>query len=140
MVPRLTCAVVDDDPDWLELIRRSLSMSRLSIVPIKFRDGLSALRYLRRERVDFVVTDLQMPGIDGLTLIDELRSFDKTTPVILISSDESASGGGLTRGANAFVRKGALNTHLTQTVEALLGALKRDATTRTTWTPSRESA
>lgn len=119
MTPRLKCVVIDDDPDWIDLIYHALAPG-LNVELIRFAQGLTALDYLRRERVDVVVSDLRMPVIDGLTLIAEFRHFDETTPVILVSSDQSVAEEALACGANAFVRKGEIRTRLAPSVEALV--------------------
>lgn len=115
----LKCVVVDDDRDWTELIHRYLVSSQYTVEAIKFLDALTALKYLQRESVDLVVTDMRMPEMDGLTFIEEVRELNRSTSIILVSSDESVSDEALACGANAFVRKGAINAQLSRTVDEL---------------------
>ncbi len=55
---------------------------------IEAEDGLKALSNLNRNAVDLVVTDLNMPKMDGATFIKKLRLIDKTKqlPVLIVSS------------------------------------------------------
>lgn len=122
MLERLKCVLIDDDPDWIALVHHSLEKWSMLLQPIKFFDGRTALEFLRRAPVDFVVTDMSMPGFDGLAFIERFRRFDQSTPVIMVSSDESVAPKALARGANAFVPKGALNTRLAPTVTELVAA------------------
>jgi CheY-like chemotaxis protein len=117
---KLKFLVVDDSSDWLELIHYSLSKTSLGIEPIGFCDPQRALAYLRRHHVDMVISDLHMPGLDGFGLIEEFRNFDKTTPVILVSTAECTPAEALGRGANAFVPKDALGTGLARAITEIL--------------------
>lgn len=50
------------------------------------KDGADAMRIFRTEDIDVVVTDLNMPRIDGLRLITEMREFDDRIPVVVVSA------------------------------------------------------
>ena len=120
MQPIRRCVVVDDDPDWIALIRRSLARSGLTIQPVTFADARRALAFLREHDVDCVVTDLRMPGVDGVELIQEFRRFNAVTPIVLFSSAELLPSEALAFGATEFVAKRAVTTELARTIEALL--------------------
>lgn len=120
MVHPLKCAAVDDDRNCLELIGCYLAESRLEMQTAKFLDAETALETLKHEHVDLVITDLRMPGMDGLMFIAEFRRIDRNTPIIAISSDDSLSHEALARGANAFVAKDELSKQLVQTVTEML--------------------
>ena len=55
---------------------------RVHVVP----DGVEALDYLRLHRPDVIVSDIKMPRMHGLTLLERLRAEGDETPVILIST------------------------------------------------------
>jgi len=97
--------VVDDEPLIRRLIRRALVPARIDVA--EARDGLQALAAVARERVDLVITDVRMPGLSGLGLLEKLRVMHASLPVILISgSDEVASPKMATElGAFDFLRK-----------------------------------
>lgn len=84
----LTVLVVDDDPDMrLYLGRCLLALGAAHIVEAD--DGLQALLLARAIRVDLVVTDVVMPGLDGPALCRALRAEPHTraVPVIFVSGE-----------------------------------------------------
>src|SRR5213595_1351866 len=82
--------VVDDEPLIRRLIRRALVTARIDVA--EARDGLQALSAIEREQVDLVITDVRMPGLSGLGLLERLRATHASLPVVLMSgSDEVAS-------------------------------------------------
>ncbi len=97
--------VTDDEPLVRRLIRRALVTARIDVA--EARDGLQALSAIERERVDLVITDVRMPGLSGLGLLERLRGTHASLPVILISgSDEVASREmAVELGAFDFLRK-----------------------------------
>jgi two-component system chemotaxis response regulator CheY len=54
-------------------------------------DGVAALSLLRDERVDLVISDVNMPNMDGITLTRRLRELNhfKTTPIILLTTESA---------------------------------------------------
>jgi CheY-like chemotaxis protein len=125
MGPKLRCLVVDDDPDWVELICRCMTLSGCRMDAVKFNHARAALAFLQREHVDLIVTDLRMPDVDGLTLIEEIRRFDPVTPIVLVSSDESAAAQCPGAGPTVFVRKGELKSQLGPVVRELTTPTER---------------
>ena len=121
MAPILTCIVLDDDPLYLELVTRCFARSPLNIRVNEFFDGLDALEFLQGKRVDFILTDLRMPAMDGLTFIEEVRQRDRDIPVIAMSSDDSMADEAIACGATAFVSKDDLTTTLPPTLNAIAG-------------------
>lgn len=81
--------IVDDSETSRMIIRKCFSMtSDQASTFYEAEDGIRALSVLATTNVDLVVTDLNMPRMDGLTLLRKLRKGDKTRslPVIVISS------------------------------------------------------
>jgi two-component system chemotaxis sensor kinase CheA len=76
-------------------------------------DGLDALSKLRQEEFDAVISDIEMPQLDGLRLTERIRSDPKTEelPVILVTSLQSAEekARGLHAGADAYIVKGSFD-------------------------------
>ncbi len=75
--------IVEDD----ELVRRTLvrALTGEGHTVESVADGLSALAVIERGRFDVVVSDLSMPGLDGLALLQRLRQRDPDLPVILMT-------------------------------------------------------
>ena len=75
--------LVDDEVGFLDVMGRRLR--RRGIAVTLAASGAEALAAARRDRFDAVVTDLKMPGMDGLRLMDELRLLRPELPVILLT-------------------------------------------------------
>jgi len=107
---------------------RSLLRSMLEVGGYKVRtaaDGDEALRLLRSEPVNLLVSDVRMPRLDGFSLIARLRADQRTAhiPVVLFSSSDSEEDRrrGMASGANAYLSKGAFDRgHLVDVVKNLL--------------------
>jgi CheY-like chemotaxis protein len=81
--------IVDDSGTSRMIIKRCFQMAGYQDSTfIEAEDGLKAMSGLNRTEVDLVVTDLNMPKMDGNTFIKKLRLIDKTRdlPVLVISS------------------------------------------------------
>lgn len=120
MAGPIRCAVIDDDPEWIEAAVRALRLVERPIETLTFGDARSALSTLDRCAVDVVVTDLRMPMIDGLTFIEEFRLKNRRTPIVAMSSLDLLGRDALRAGANAFVDKHTLSTTLAPTVLELV--------------------
>jgi|SRR4051812_28472315 two-component system response regulator ResD len=75
--------VVDDDGDACELIAMVLSQAGYAVQ--RAAEGFEALTMAASGRPDLVLTDLQMPGMNGIELISRLHAIDGGLPVVLIT-------------------------------------------------------
>jgi two-component system response regulator HydG len=80
--PRLL--VIEDDPEMLALLRQHLADEGHLVVAID--KGAEALDRLRAESFDVILTDLKMPGIDGMEILRAARAARTDVPVILITA------------------------------------------------------
>ena len=85
-MPRPTVLVVDDEPSIADLLCEFLEDAGYRA--LLARNGRSGLAIARRERPALVITDRNMPGIDGMDLLRRLRSSPVTSniPVVIMSS------------------------------------------------------
>ena len=118
--------VVDDDEEIAEYIKNELSGSyRVSA----FNDSRKALKALMDDHFDIVISDVVMPGMDGISLLKTIKSNVKTSdiPVILLTSkaDVEDRVEGLRRGADAYLAKPFNIEELSAHVESLLNAVRR---------------
>jgi CheY-like chemotaxis protein len=81
-----TVLVVDDEPGWREMIKFNLDGYGYRVLSAS--DGMAALDILGREKADLVLTDLKMPGMDGLALIAALRKKAPALPVVLMTGHD----------------------------------------------------
>jgi len=100
--------IAEDSPTM-----RSLIVSTISALDdyelIEAANGFEALRVLPREKVDLVITDINMPDINGLELISFIKNNPnyKSTPLFIISTEgsEKDRDKGLSLGADAYLVK-----------------------------------
>lgn len=87
-----TILLVDDEATVLKVMQRSLEKSGYHVLPAE--DGEAGLeKFLKhRNEIDLVITDMAMPGMDGMQLIEEIRKTGANLP-ILCTSGLSASAG-----------------------------------------------
>lgn len=97
--------VVDDDPDVLDLIESIIR--QLGFDCHTAGNGLEAMAMLRAEKYPLVITDIQMPGMNGAELLKEIRRCYPETAVIVISGyfDDGDGPRLLAEGAADFLTK-----------------------------------
>jgi CheY-like chemotaxis protein len=75
--------VVDDDPSVLEMLHDALNLWGFDVFLAK--NGREGLDVLARHKVDGILLDMDMPVMDGLTMLDELRWLGYPIPVVIMS-------------------------------------------------------
>jgi two-component system chemotaxis response regulator CheY len=123
MAEQIPVLVVDDSPAMRESVVHILNdMHRFAIVEAV--DGLDALTKVRQQTFSLVVTDINMPRMDGLKLTEMLRRDAKhlQVPIIIVTSENAAQDRqrAMALGASAYLLKPANTVDLTRTVEAVL--------------------
>jgi DNA-binding NtrC family response regulator len=76
--------VVDDEVDFIEIIRLRLEANDYDVVTAF--NGEDALKKIKDEKVDAVLLDILMPGIDGLEVLRRIRKIDENLPVYIITA------------------------------------------------------
>ena len=103
-----TCLVVEDSPMMRQLIVFALHRMR-ELEVVEADDGVDAMRKLAGAKFDIVVTDINMPIMDGLKLVKRIRSDEahKNVPIIIITTEGSQEdrSRALALGANAYITK-----------------------------------
>ena len=97
--------LVDDDPMCLQVMQRLLSMHMPSVCVHLARSGDDAVTLNRTREFDVILSDVQMPGLDGISLIAEVHRLRPDTPVILMTGNPDVRSLMAESGAFAFVRK-----------------------------------
>ena len=114
--------IIDDEADQVALVTAQLERAR-RFVTKGFTHAEDALDEIRADPPDAVVCDLSMPGIDGIAFTERLRAFDRTLPIIIVTTRgrEGEAEQALEAGATDFVTKPiepkALETRLRRAVE-----------------------
>ncbi|OWK36825.1 response regulator [Fimbriiglobus ruber] len=91
-------------------------------------DGARALELIARNPPRLVLTDLQMPVLDGLALVEQVRTRHPQIPVVLMTGhgSEEISAAALRAGAASYVEKRSLAVDLVSVLEQVLGASHAD--------------
>lgn len=117
--------IVDDSPAMRSFVRRILDMSGLEISRcLEAGDGLEALRLARQDRVDVILSDINMPVMDGEEFVRQLNADPElcSIPVVVVSTDrtETRVQKLLALGARGYVTKPFLPEALRQELERVL--------------------
>jgi DNA-binding response OmpR family regulator len=114
--------VVDDDPVILELLRLNFEMEGFEVVSAC--DGRAGFDRAVSEAPDLVISDIMMPNVDGLEMLQQLRAEPGTAelPVLLLSAkaQQNEVQRGLDLGADDYVTKPFDPLELLDRVNALL--------------------
>lgn len=97
--------IIDDDVSLLDVL--SLAFEDAGYEVITARDGIAGLGQVTARTPDVVVSDINMPGLDGFTLCKRLREQHNDVPLILLTSRDSEidESLGLELGADDYITK-----------------------------------
>jgi two-component system, chemotaxis family, chemotaxis protein CheY len=84
-----TIMTVDDSTSMRQMVKATLQSAGYGVV--EAADGKEALDYARENSVDLVISDVNMPRMDGITLVHELRALStyRLTPLLLLTTESS---------------------------------------------------
>lgn len=97
--------VVDDDPNLTDLLVDTLAA--LGYQPFSAGSAPEALQILSKTRIDLVISDINMPEMSGLELLQEIKKKNQRLPVMLITgiSTDSIKDRAFSQGADGFLSK-----------------------------------
>ena len=123
--------VVDDEPGMRDMLADALSLAGYQTKTAV--DGFDALKLVRAEKFDLVISDVNMPRMNGFDLLQDLREHKDETPVILLTArgDRNDVTAGLKFGADDYVTKPFGLEELTLRVAAILRRTGAGASTNT---------
>ena len=103
--PEVTLVIIDDNPGSLELLSTALSRPELRIITAS--DPEEGIEAVFREHPQIVLTDLVMPGISGLEVLDRIVEFDPAIDVILMTAHYTSDSAvdAIRRGAADYLNK-----------------------------------
>ncbi|MCF6291243.1 MAG: sigma-54 dependent transcriptional regulator [Desulfobacterales bacterium] len=79
-----TILIVDDEPNYLIVLSELLREEGFEVFTAK--SGIEGLRVVKENDIDLVLTDMRMPGMDGLELLAEVKEYNRDLPVIMITA------------------------------------------------------
>lgn len=120
--------LVVDDSEVDRLLTGRCAQRGIDATMLYASDGMDALRQVELHSPDLVITDLQMPHMDGLQLLTNLKEQHPRLPVILITAkgSELIAAEALRRGAASYVPKRSLASDLPGTIMQVLMAASND--------------
>jgi two-component system, chemotaxis family, chemotaxis protein CheY len=114
---------VDDSASMRRMVSFTLKSAGFEV--IEAEDGVEAFNRAKDETVDLVVTDVNMPNLDGISLIRELRSLPsyKFVPILMLTTESSADKKqqGREAGATGWIVKPFNPERLIATINKVLG-------------------
>jgi len=118
------CILVVDDSETVRQVLQ-LTLSKVGFEVIEAEDGVDALSKLSGQPVDMIVTDLNMPNMDGLELIKKVRESGdyRFTPIVMLTteSSEEKKKAGREAGASGWIVKPFKPEQLLKVVKLVLG-------------------
>ena len=128
----LRILVVDDSPVELRLVGRLLEKNFSELTVDYAVNGRKALQAIAAVMPDLIITDLRMPEMNGLELVEQIKAAGHIVPVILMTSfgNEQIAVQALHTGAASYVPKLLLDTHLIETAKSVLDSSQRQSKRR----------
>ena len=115
--------VVEDSPTMRQLIVFALKRIR-GFQIVEANDGVDALKKLSADKFDLILTDINMPIMDGLKLVSMVRNDPnyKETPIIVITTEGATEDRerALALGANEYITKPIQTMKILETVKKLM--------------------
>jgi two-component system chemotaxis response regulator CheY len=118
-----TFLIIEDSPTMRQLIRFALNRIPGAQV-IEASDGVDGLKKLSSNEIDLILSDINMPIMDGLKLVNLVRSNEsyKMIPIVIITTEGAKEDRdrAMALGADAYITKPIQSTALLSTVKDLL--------------------
>ncbi|MEO8457203.1 MAG: response regulator transcription factor [Chloroflexota bacterium] len=113
--------VVDDEPDVVEVVNLCFSLRWPEAEVTEASTGEEALRLIEQDRPDFILLDINLPGMDGFHLCQEIRAICDV-PIVMLSARDSEVDKvrGLEMGADDYITKPFSHLELLARVRAVV--------------------
>ena len=115
--------IVVDDSRTVRQLLRLLIGKHFSAEVIEAEDGMEAMEKLGTDHSDLVITDINMPRMDGLSLVSKIRNvFGMDLPIVIVTTvgKEDDRDAGLKLGADSYLTKPINAAQFTRTVSTLV--------------------
>ncbi|MEM7180176.1 MAG: response regulator [Spirochaetota bacterium] len=111
---------IDDSSFIRESLRVALGMKNYTVILAE--NGKEGLQAFAEHKPDLIITDINMPELDGISFIQEIRKIDTEVPILVLTTEtDTAVGKEITQtGGNGWIKKPFKPAQLLQMVEDLL--------------------
>ena len=125
MTPNILLFAIDDDPTSLDLVEATLEQDGVEILTAT--DPATALRTIAARRPQIVISDLMMPGLTGMDVLDQVVRLDSTIDVILLTAHYSTEAAveAIQKGASDYLNKPIDTRRLRERVDQMIAAARR---------------
>jgi two-component system chemotaxis response regulator CheY len=114
--------VVDDSKTTRSMV--AFTLRRAGLTVLEAEDGASAVALCKDRHIDCIITDVNMPGMDGVALIRHMRgsTLHRDTPILMLTTitDMARKEEGRAAGATGFLGKPFLPAHLIEAVSKIM--------------------
>jgi PAS domain S-box-containing protein len=123
----LNVLLVDDEPETADMIKFALSRKAPGYSMTAVDSGPACLEYLKSHNVDCILSDYQMPGMDGLQLLKTIRKQHNEVPFIFVTGqgNEEVAREAFREGANDYFTKEIGFAHFTRIVNSIRQSVKQ---------------
>jgi CheY-like chemotaxis protein len=121
-MPSFHILIVDDDCSQRMLMRFLVLSSYPTATIAEAPNGQAALTSYEANGADLIITDIQMPILDGIALTAAVRAHNRVLPIIVVSGASDGEALASSAGASRYVSKTVLATQLPQVVADVLAA------------------
>jgi DNA-binding response OmpR family regulator len=111
--------LVEDEKNLCLLYREELQEAGYSVTAVL--DAESALERIKKQKFDLIITDIRMPGKNGIDLITQIMAMRKDIPIIINTAYQSYKHDFMTWAADAYVVKSASLAELKAKIKELVG-------------------
>lgn len=115
-----TLLIIDDEPNYLLVLEELLSDEGYSVITAE--TAVRGLEIIQTNDLDAIITDMKMPGMDGMSLLEQVSTFNPDLPVIMMTAFGSVANAveAMKKGAFDYITKPFANEELKLTIKKAL--------------------
>ncbi len=115
-----TILIIEDKESMLRMLTELFKEEGMNVLTA--RDGPEALKKIKDEKIDVILTDLRLPSMDGITILKEVKTIDSSIPVIVMTAYGSIETAveAMKLGATDFITKPFNTDHLLMVIKRVL--------------------
>jgi len=111
--------IVEDEKNLCLLYREELTKAGYRVTAVT--DAEAALERMKKQKFDLIITDIRMPGKNGIELITQIMAMRKDIPIIINTAYQSYKHDFMTWAADAYIVKSASLDELKAKIKELVG-------------------